>query len=228
MGNFLGEDGIGSIVDLRGRDIVRSQREHQDRRISRISFSICGLAGKIGGKLAASRIDGGLNVAGGGVDIAIQIELESNTSGPEAARGSHLRNAGNAAELALKGRGHCGGHGLRARTGEAGAHANRRKIDLGQRRDGQEPERYGSGEKNGKGDQRRGDRPSNERRGKVGGKVHALISGSRLFDWIADVKGEAAPKPIEREINNRRGIERQQLAENQAADDGNTQRAAQL
>src|SRR5207302_1215302 len=189
----MGEGGIGSIVELRGRDIVRNQREHPDRRISRISFSICGLAGKIGGKLAASRVDGGLNVAGGGVDIAIQIKLKSDARVAEAARGSHLRDAGDAAELALERSGDGRGHGLRARSGQAGSDANRREIDLRQRRNGQESKRNGSGKKNRKGDQRRGHGPSYKGRGKVRRKVHALVSRGRFFNGIANVKREAQP-----------------------------------
>src|SRR6266849_4812902 len=176
LSNFLGEDRISGIVYLRGWDVVRGQREHQDRGVSRISFSIRRLARKISGKLAASGVDGCLNVARGGVDVAIEIELESNTRGAEPARGSHLSDAGNAAELALERGGDGGGHGLRARAGETGSHSNRWEIDLRERRDRQETERDGSGKKNSNSDQRRGDRPSNEGRGKVGREIHALVS----------------------------------------------------
>src|SRR5258706_7932206 len=229
---FLREDGIRGVVNLRGRDVVRGQRKYQDRRVGRIDFSICGLAGKIGGKLAASGVDGGLNVARGRVDVAIEIELKSNARGAEAARGSHLRDAGNTAELALEGSGDGGGHSLRARARQTGAHANGWEIDARERSDRQETERDNTGKKNSNGDQRRGDRTSNEGRGKVAREIHRSItrngSLSRFFDGVANVKCEAACKPIECEINNGGGVKGQQLAEDKPADDSDTQRTTQF
>src|SRR5439155_21849834 len=125
-------------------------------------------------------------------------------------------------------RGDSGSHSFRTCAGKAGAHKDGWKIYVRGRRDRQETKCYNAGKKNGNGDQRRGDGPSNEGRGKVRGKVHPLVSVGRLLDGIANVKGEAAPKPIEREINNRGGVKRQQLAEYEAADDGDAERTAQF
>ena len=119
--SFLREDGIGSVIDLGGRNVVRSEREKQNGSVGGIHFAIGRLAGKIGGKLAARGVDGGLHVASGGVDIAIEIELQSDVGGAEAARGGHLRDAGDAAELALERSGDGGGHGLRTGAGQTGA-----------------------------------------------------------------------------------------------------------
>jgi len=53
-------------------------------------------------------------------------------------------------------------------------------------------------------------------------------SGRRLLNGIADVKLEAAAKPVKSEVDDRGGIEGQQLAENQAANDGDAEWTAQL
>ena len=119
-----------------GGNVAGSQREQHDRRIGRIDLAIGGLPGKIGGKLAASGVDGGLNVARGGVDVAIEIKLKNDAGGTEAARGGHLRDAGDASELALERRSDGRGHGFRARAGETSANRDGWKIDLRQRRDG--------------------------------------------------------------------------------------------
>src|SRR6266403_3535170 len=146
---LLREDGIGSIVDLRGRNIFGTQRQQHDRGIGRIDLAVAGLTGKIGRKLAAGGVDGGLNVARGSIDVAVEVKLKSNAGGTEPARGSHLRDAGDAAELALKGRGNSGGHGFRASARQTRADTDGRKINLRQRCDGQETKRNRAGEKDG-------------------------------------------------------------------------------
>src|SRR5207248_4336270 len=87
------------VIDLWRRDIGGGQREQHHRRIGWIDFAIAGLAREIGGKLATSGVDGGLNIAGGGVDIAIQIKLQNDAGIAKAAGRSHLRDASNTAEL---------------------------------------------------------------------------------------------------------------------------------
>src|ERR1700736_6292071 len=49
-----------------------------------------------------------------------------------------------------------------------------------------------------------------------------------FFHGIADAKLESLRKPIERQINDRRGVQRQQLTQNQATDNGDSQGAAQF
>ena len=57
----------------------------------------------------------------------------------------------------------------------------------------------------------------------------ALVRCTRLFDAVADLEArEALRQPIEPEIDHRRGVERQQLADQQAADDRDAQRMAQF
>src|SRR6266403_3817886 len=225
---LLREDGIRSIVDLRGRNVFGTQRQQHDRGIGRIDLSVAGLTGKIGRKLAAGGINGGLNVARGSIDVAVEVKLESNAGGAEPARGSHLRDASDAAELALEGRSDSGGHGFRAGARQASADTDRGKINLRQRGDRQETKRNRAREKDGEGEQRGGYGPANERRGEIGRKVHGSVSGRRLFDRISDVPGEAVRQPIKSQINHRRGVQGQQLAEDEAADDGDAEGTAQF
>ena len=86
LGDFLREDGVGGVINLRRGNVVRREREKEDGSIGGIGFAIVGLAGKIGGKLTARGVDGSLDVASGGVDIAAEIELQSDVGGAEAAR----------------------------------------------------------------------------------------------------------------------------------------------
>ena len=66
------------------------------------------------------------------------------------------------------------------------------------------------------GDQRRGHRPADKGSGKIGGHhggvTLPLVTVSGLFDGIADMHREAPSQPIKRQINNGRGVEREQLA----------------
>src|SRR5438874_556022 len=49
-----------------------------------------------------------------------------------------------------------------------------------------------------------------------------------FVDGIAKTEGQMAGEPIKRQVNNRRGVERQNLAENQAAHDSYAERATKL
>src|SRR2546429_381958 len=119
---------------------------------------------------------------------------------------------------------------LRAGSRQVRANRDGRKIHLRKRRDGQEAESDDAGKQNGDGDQRRSYRPSDKGRREIGRdmQVFHLISGRRLLNGIADVKLEAAAKPVKSEVDDRGGIEGQQLAENQAANDGDAEWTAQL
>src|SRR5713226_3447736 len=236
---FLRQDRIRRIVDLRGRNVFRGEREKQDGRVRGIGLAIGRLPGQIGRELAARRIDGCLNVARRGVDVAVQVKLQRDSRGAQPARRRHLRNAGDAAELALQRRGYGRSHGLRTRAREIRADRNCREIHLRQRRYGQKTKRHQTGKKNCQRDQRSRDRPPNEGNREAGGDVHELVSRSpggiavrrsrnRFIDGIADVELEAMGNPIKREVNDRRSVQRENLAEDQAANNGDTQRPAKL
>ena len=64
------------VVHLRLVVGVRRQRQDHDRRVGRIDLAVGRIARQVGRQLAAGRVDGGLHVARGGVDVAVQIELQ--------------------------------------------------------------------------------------------------------------------------------------------------------
>ena len=67
---------------------------HRSRSRARPDWSSCRSGGRqILGQKSARRIDRGLHVAGGAVDVAIKIELQSDACVPEAAGRGHLREA---------------------------------------------------------------------------------------------------------------------------------------
>ena len=155
------------------------------------------------------------------------LRLRSNCSvicvEPSVAGRRHLGDPGDAAELALERRRHRRGHRLRAGAGQAGGDLNRRKLHLRQRRDRQERVAERAGQREGDGEQRRADRPVDEGRG----DVHAPPPARRWTDRRRR-PARTRRQPIEREIDDRRGVQRQHLAEDQAADDRDAQRPAQL
>jgi len=226
LGKFLSEDGISSVIDLGRGNIVRGQGENQNGSVRGIDLAIVRLAGKIGRELASSSVDGRLNVARGGVDIATEIELESDVGGTEAAGGGHLRNAGDAAELALERSGHGGGHCFRAGTWQISANRDGREINLREGSNRENAEGHDSREKDRNSNERSGDGPTNEGRGEIGRGYHCLIPVRGLLNGVADVESEAVSQPIECEIDNRGGVKSEQLAEDQSANDRDSERAA--
>ena len=205
---FLRQDGIGGVINQRGRNIVGGQREHQDRRVGWINLAIVWLAGHVRRELAASRVDGSLNVARCGVDVTIEIELQSDAGVAKAARRSHLRDTSDAAKLAFKGSGNRGRHGFGTCSGQTRSDRDGRKIHLRERRHGQEPERNDAGKQNREGDQRRGHGPSDKGRGEIGRKMLHLVPVRGLFDRITNLNLEAPPEPIECQVDHRSGVKR--------------------
>ena len=80
-------------------------------RVGGVGLAVAGILRQVRRQLAARGVDGGLHVARGGIDVAIEIELESDRGRAERAGRGHLVDAGDASELALERRGNGGGHG---------------------------------------------------------------------------------------------------------------------
>ena len=74
----------------------RGEREHEDGRIGRIHLAVGGIVRKVGGQIAAGGVDGRLHVARGGVDVAVQIELQGDAGRSERAGRGHLGDRGDA------------------------------------------------------------------------------------------------------------------------------------
>ncbi len=75
LGQFLGQNGRGRVVDARFGIGGAGERQDHDRRIGRIDLLPGRIAGQVGRQLAPGGVDRRLHVAGGGVDVAIEIEL---------------------------------------------------------------------------------------------------------------------------------------------------------
>jgi len=110
-----------------------------------------------------------LHVATGGVDIAIQLELQRDARLAERADGGHLAQARDAPEAALQRRRDGGRHRLGAGAGQRRTDRNGGVVDARQRRDWQLRVRGRAGEQHGGREQRSGDGPPDERLGNVHG-----------------------------------------------------------
>ena len=108
-------------------------RQDQNGRIRRVDLAIGRRAREGFRQVAGGGVDRGLDVVGGRVDVAIEIELHDDRRRAERARRGHFRDAGNLGDLALQRLGDRGGHRLRRGAGQIGAHRDRGEVDLRQR-----------------------------------------------------------------------------------------------
>ncbi len=74
--NTLRNHGIGDVIDRAGGNRLRCQRQHEYRRRGGIGFSEARQTRQIARQIGESRVDRGLHVARGAVDIAAYRELE--------------------------------------------------------------------------------------------------------------------------------------------------------
>ena len=171
----------GFVVELVGAEVVRREAEDDDRSVGGVDLSVARVRRQIRGQIGSRRVDGGLDVARRAVDVATQIELDRDRRVAQAARGRHLRDGGDVTELPLERRGDRRGHDGCARTGKRGVDRNRGKLDLRQRRDGQDDEGQRPRERHGDREQCRRNRPPNERRRDVHAGSAACSPASGLL-----------------------------------------------
>src|SRR5580704_1421239 len=173
LGEFLLDDG-GGLVIKPGRPVfVRSEAEDHDRGIGGIDFAVGGIRGEIGGEIGAGGIDGGFDVTRRAVDVAREIELNSDGSCSEATAGGHLGDACDVAELAFERSGDGRGHDFGAGAGETGVDGDSGEVHLRQRRDGEDVEGDGAGDGDRDGEKGGGHRAMDE----WGGDVHERPAG---------------------------------------------------
>ena len=141
---------------------VRRQRQIHHRNVRRIDFPVDRIGRHIRGKKTAGGVDGGLHVARGAVDVAVDVELHGDVGRSEIARRGHFRHARDAPELAFERRGHRRRHILGAAPRQIGLHRNRREIHLRQRRHGKLAESHRPGKRDRRHHQRRCHRPMNK------------------------------------------------------------------
>ena len=125
---------VGDVAQLPQRDVAGGQRQRDDRRIGRVHLRIDRRIRQVARQRRARRVDRGLHVLGGGVDVAVEIELQRDLADAERTRRRHQRERGNLAEIALERRRHQRRHGVGAGARQLGRDLDGGEIDLRQRR----------------------------------------------------------------------------------------------
>ena len=92
--NALGEEILRVLVDLRHRQGLRSQREHDDRRVGRVDLAKRRRVRHVGRQLPRGGGDRRLHVLCSGVDVAIERELQRDLRRTLAAGGAHRIDGG--------------------------------------------------------------------------------------------------------------------------------------
>ena len=165
LADLLRELGVDGVADGGQRQRVRCRRQQHDRRVRRVDLAIGRRRGQVFRQLSAGGVDRGLHVVGGGVDRAVEVELDRDRGGAEITRRRHLGDAGNLRELALQRLRHRRGHGFRAAARQRGRHLDGREVDLRQRRHRQQRVGDEADEQNAGHHQRGADRIANKGRG---------------------------------------------------------------
>ncbi len=166
-------DVVDGVVDLAGRAGVGSQRQDDHRLGGRVHLAVGRVAVQRGRQVDAGGVDPGLHLAGRGVDVLREVELQADPRRAVGAGRGDLVDPGDGAEPSLQRRRDAGGHGLRARPGQVRLHRDRREIDHRQGRDRQHQEARDPGQGHADGQEHRGDRPADE----GGREVHVAASG---------------------------------------------------
>src|ERR1044071_4244986 len=98
---FLGQDGVGEVVDLLERKSIGGDGQGQDGCVSRVDLTVSGRIGHFG-QNAVGSVHGCLNILGCSVDVTVEIELEGNAGVAEGTNGCHEGQATDLAELPLQ------------------------------------------------------------------------------------------------------------------------------
>ena len=161
--NFLGEGSVCQVFHFGERQTGRGKRERQDGRVRRIGFAVDRRIGKALRQEVRGPVDGRLNFLLGDVNVEVQLELQRDDRAPEGARGGHLVQPGNLAELALERCGDRRGHYIRAATGIKRLYLNRGVVNLRQGGNRQLAIGHPADQYNAHHEQRSGNRPQNKR-----------------------------------------------------------------
>ena len=132
-------------------------RENENGRVGGVDLPVGRRTWQVLRQLPGGGVDRRLNVIGGGVDVAVEIELHGDRGHAERARRGHLRDAGNLRDLPLERLRDRGGHRVRGSARQRRGDRDRRKVDLRQGRDRQLRVGDQADQQNGDHQQRRGD-----------------------------------------------------------------------
>ena len=122
---------------MRSVDRLGGQRQRHDRRVGRVHLGVDRRIGQVARQRRGGGVDRRLHVLRGGVDVAVQIELQRDLADAEGTRRGHRRQRRDLAELALQRRGHQRRHRVGAGAGKLRGHLDGGEVDLRQRRDRQ-------------------------------------------------------------------------------------------
>ena len=162
--DLLREHRVRRLEHLRQRQRLRAQREDQDRRVARIDLAVVRPRRQVRRQIAAGGVDRGLDVARRALDVAVEPELDRDARRAERAHRGQLADAGDPADPALERHRDGGRHRVRARAGQRRVDVDRREVDFRQRADGQLRERGDARQEQRDREERRRDRPPDERR----------------------------------------------------------------
>src|ERR1035437_5466773 len=156
---------FGRFVFTLARNVRTSSRPRpvRERGVGGIHLPVTGIVREVRGELAARRVDRGLDVPPGGVDVPRQVELERDRRRAEGALRRHLRDPRDPPELPLERRRDRRGHRLGALTGQVRRNRDRRELHLRERRHGEEEVRDAPRERERYGEEARAYRPADER-----------------------------------------------------------------
>ena len=98
LGQALGQNGRGQVVQLAFLQHVGGQRQHHDRRLGRVDLLVGGHAAHATGQQVARRVDGRLHFPRRPVDVAVGIERQNHPGRALARRTAHGGDTGNRAE----------------------------------------------------------------------------------------------------------------------------------
>ena len=157
------------VVDAAHRQRVGPRGEHDHGRARRVRLIGARRRRQVRRQIGGGGIDGGLHIAPGIVDVAVQAELQRDRGTVRAAVGRHLGYAGDDAEPLLQRRRNGARHGRGAGARQAGIDADGRKLDVRQRRHGKLEIGQRTGEQQAQHQQRGRDRPPDEGRRDVHG-----------------------------------------------------------
>ena len=178
LAEVLGEDVFGGVVDVDDRRDVRLDGQDEDRRVGRVDLAIGRRARQILRQLPGGGVDRGLDVVGGGVDVAVEIELDGDRRRAERTRRRHLRDAWNLRDLPFERLRDRGRHRVRGSARQRSRDGDGRKVDLRQGRNRQRRESDEADQKHRDHDERGRDRAVDEGGGEA--LVHRLGSASRV------------------------------------------------
>src|SRR3984957_8218361 len=175
---MLRENVLGRVVDVDDRRHVRLDGEDEDRRVGRVDLAVSRRARKVLRQLSRGGVNRRLDVVGGGVDVAVEVELDGDRGRAERAGRRHLRDARNLRDLPFERLRDRGRHRIWGSAGQRSGYGDGGEVDLWEGRNRQRRERDEADKKHRDHDERGRDRAVDEGGGEA--LIHRLGPASRV------------------------------------------------